>query len=102
MSGLTRAAFTATELVAALAAAVLVCSLAAFGVQERLALGRAEQRAADLEVAQNLLDARRAGQSPALPAGWSWEEQPLAEGVRLVAVVGPRHLRLATLCAEGH
>jgi hypothetical protein len=97
---MTRAAFTATELVAALSAAVAVCSLAAFGVQERLALGRAEQRAADLEVAQNLLDARRAGQSPALPAGWSWEERPLAAGVRLVAVVGPRQVRLATLCAE--
>lgn len=93
-----RGVFTAELAVGVLLAGALG-ALAVQGVRERLGAARAEERAADLEVAQNLLDTCRAGGEPVLPPGWRLERVPAGPGVLAVSVHGP-HLHLATLCAE--
>nr|MBA3687122.1 hypothetical protein [Planctomycetota bacterium] len=56
---------------------------------QRRDLARLDRRAADLETAQNLLDALRAGASPELPAGWTVERATLAGGGESITLVAP-------------
>ena len=55
-----------------------------------------ERRSADLETAQNLLPALRAGERPALPQGWTLAFIDLA-GRRVLELRAPSGARLRTL-----
>jgi hypothetical protein len=92
-----RNGFLSTELAVGvvLVLAMGVCATAA--ARDRLATARLESRAADQETALNLLDRLRRGLPTETPAGWRIERDRAPDGIDVITVTGPDHVRLQTL-----
>jgi hypothetical protein len=84
------------ELAAAVLGLTAVFALMATLADDRRRAGAVDRRAAELELAQNLLARARLGEKPSSP-GWIVTVEPVADGIQRVEVAGPLGTRLVTL-----
>lgn len=94
---ISRGGFLSTELAVGTVLVLAMGVCATVAARDRLATARLESRAADQETALNLLDRLRRGVPAEAPTGWRIERAPASDGIELVTVTGPDHVRLQTL-----
>jgi hypothetical protein len=79
---------------------VLSMTLIADGLYQRQAERRFDQRNAEWETAENILDALRQHVEPTLPSGWTVSREPVNDQCELVILDWP-HGHLQTLRTTG-
>ena len=92
-----RNGFLSTEMAVGVVLVLAMGVCATVAARDRLATARLESRAADQETALNLLDRLRRGSPTEAPDGWRIERTPATDGIEVVTVIGPDHVRLQTL-----
>ena len=86
-----------TELAVGVVVVLAMGVCATVAARDRVATARLESRAADQETALNLLDRLRRGLPVEASAVWRIERIQAPDGIVVVTVTGPDHVRLHTL-----